>query len=148
MTMFARPDHQYIQRHTGRIVTERLFSDWIIHLLYAHTRENAPRMFNLLTARRANDWSAFWQFDMPARRSPAAVKRLIRQLDICLAECLAPEKLTSPRRLFERRFYHHGSEGRSFDVVDDGFLLFLEAPRRGAELVLVQGLLAHLRDGV
>lgn len=109
MTVLARPDHQYIQRHTGRIITERLFSDRIIHLLYAHTRENAPRMFNTLTARRANDWCAFWQFDLPARRSPAAVQRLIRQLGICLEECLAPEQLTSPRHLFERqiRFWQH-----------------------------------------
>ena len=109
MRMLARPEHQYIQRHTGRVVTERLLSDRIIHLLYAHARENAPRMFDMLTSRRANDGYALWQYDLPTRRSPAAVTRLIRQLGICLEECLAPEALTSPRRLFERqiRFWQH-----------------------------------------
>ena len=103
MPMLARPDHQYIQRHTGRVVTERLFSDRIIHLLYDHARENAPLMFDMLTSRRANDGYALWQYDLPTRRSPAAVTRLIRQLGICLEECLAPATLTSPRRLFERQ---------------------------------------------
>jgi phosphatidylserine decarboxylase len=109
MRMPARPGHQYIQRHTGRVVTERLFSDRIIHLLYAHARENAPLMFDMLTSRRANDGYALWQYDLPARRSPAAVRRLVRQLGICLEECLAPATLTSPRRLFERqiRFWQH-----------------------------------------
>jgi phosphatidylserine decarboxylase len=34
---------------------------------------------------------------------PAAVHHLIRELAIPMAECVAPESLTSPRRLFERQ---------------------------------------------
>jgi len=101
--MMTLPEHQYIQRDTGRVVTERLFSDRLIHLLYAHARERSPRVFDQLTSRRTNDCCAFWQFDLPSRRSPAAVRRMIRQLAIRMDECLSPDELTSPRKLFERR---------------------------------------------
>lgn len=101
--MTALPIHQYIQRDTGQVVTEQLFSDRLIHLLYGHAREHASTLFRQLTSRRANDCCALWQFDLPSRRSPAAVRRLIRDLAIPMTECLEPERLTSPRRLFERR---------------------------------------------
>jgi phosphatidylserine decarboxylase len=95
--------HQYIQRDTGRVVTERLLADNLIQWLYSRTRENAPRLFKQLTSRRTNDCCAFWQFDLPSRRSPSAVQRLIRELGIATAECLVPSDLISPRRLFERQ---------------------------------------------
>ena len=103
------PEHQYIQRDSGRVVTERLFSDKMIHLLYAHTREHAPRIFAKLVSRRTNDCCAFWHFDLPSRGSRAAVKRLIGQLGIRMEECLRPTELTSPRELVERqiRFWQH-----------------------------------------
>ncbi|REJ74153.1 MAG: hypothetical protein DWQ30_21620 [Acidobacteria bacterium] len=62
---------------------------------------------------------------------------------------LRPESdppISAPQQLFELDFYRHGSEGRSFDVDDEGFLLFIEAPRRGAEMILVQGLLSRLAE--
>ena len=37
--MTPLPEHQYIQRDTGRVITEELFSDRVIHLLYNHTKE-------------------------------------------------------------------------------------------------------------
>lgn len=101
--MIPLPIHQYIQRDTGRVVTEQLFSDRLIHLLYGHAREHAAGLFRKLTSRRANDCCALWQFDLPSRRSPAAVRRLIRDLDIAVAECLDPAALTTARDLFERR---------------------------------------------
>ena len=101
--MIQTVEHQYIQRENGRVVTERLVSDKTIHLLYAYARERAPWLFNQLTSRRANDCCAFWQFELPSRCSPSAVRRLVRHLGIRLDECLAPEALTSPRKLFERQ---------------------------------------------
>jgi phosphatidylserine decarboxylase len=100
--------HQFIRRSTGQVVTERLLADRLLQWLYSQARESTPRLFSQLTSRRVNDGCAFWQFDFPARRTPGAVSRLIRKLAIPLAECLAPETLTSPRRLFERqiRFWH------------------------------------------
>ena len=101
--MIHLPIHQYIRRDTGQVVTEQLFSDRLIHLLYAHAREHAGGLFQKLTSRRANDFCALWQFDLPSRCSPATVRRLIRELNIPVAECLDPTALTSARRLFERR---------------------------------------------
>jgi phosphatidylserine decarboxylase len=101
--------HQFIQRNTGQVISERLLADRLLQWLYSRTRENAPRLFNQLTSRRVNDCCAFWQFDFPSRRTSAAVNHLIRKLAIPMAECLAPEALNSPRRLFERqiRFWHY-----------------------------------------
>jgi phosphatidylserine decarboxylase len=85
------------------VITEALFSDKIIHLLYSQTRERSPLLFDMLTSRRTNDYCAYWQFDLPTRQSRTAVERMVRELGICLDECLAPEALTSPRKLFERQ---------------------------------------------
>ena len=95
--------HQYVERDTGLVVTERLLADRFLQFLYSRTREKAPHLFRQLTSRRVNDCCAFWQFDLPTRRSPSAVKRLVRELAIPLTECVAPGTLTSPRRLFERQ---------------------------------------------
>lgn len=115
--MPALPIHQYIQRDTGQVVTEHLFADRLIDLLYGHTREHAAALFRRLTSRWVNDTCAHWHFDLPPRQSPRAVRRMIRQLAIPAAECLEPEALTSPRALFERRIrYWHF---RPMDPADD-----------------------------
>lgn len=101
--MIDLPQHQYIQRETGRVVTERLVSDRMIQLLYGPAREHAAGLFRQLTSRRTNDGCALWQFDRPWGRSPAAVRRMIRDLAVPLEECLDPTVLTSPRKLFERQ---------------------------------------------
>jgi phosphatidylserine decarboxylase len=103
MTLPTLPPHQYIQRGTGRVVTERLFADRVVQLLYGRTREQAPGLFRRLTARRANNCCALWQFDLPSRRSLGTVRRMIRDLAVPMAECLDPQALTSPRALFERQ---------------------------------------------
>jgi len=95
--------HQFVRRNTGQVVTEHLLADRLLQWLYSRARESTPRLFKQLTSRRVNDGCAFWQFDFPPRRTPAAVDRMVRKLAIPLAECLAPESLTSPRRLFERQ---------------------------------------------
>ena len=103
MEMIPLDAHQFIQRDTGQVITERLLADNLLQWLYSRTREKAPRLFNQLISRRVNDCCAYWQFDFPTRRMPTAVKHLIRELAISFEECLDPETLTSPRRLFERQ---------------------------------------------
>jgi len=109
MKMVPLGPHQFVRRSTGQVVTERLLADRLLQWLYSRARENAPRLFNQLTSRRASDCCAWWQFDFPSRRTPAAVDHLVRELAIPMAECLAPETLTSARRLFERqiRFWRY-----------------------------------------
>ena len=50
--MINLPIHQYIQRDSGQVVTEQLFSDRLIHLLYAHTREHAAGAVRTVRGRR------------------------------------------------------------------------------------------------
>jgi phosphatidylserine decarboxylase len=95
--------HQYIQRDSGAVVTENLFSDRLVNLVYARGREKAPRLFHQLTSRRSNDLWAFIHFDLTFGHPRRAARRIIHSLGIDLSECLAPGALTSPRRVFERQ---------------------------------------------
>lgn len=102
--MIAFTAHQYIERGSGRVVTERLVADRLVQLLYAAAREQAPRVFQALTSARACRWMAHLSYDGPGRRRPAQLQRLVRDLEIDLAECVSsPQDLDSPRKLFERR---------------------------------------------
>ncbi len=41
--------HQYIKRSNSQVCNEPLFGDRIVRWLYHPVRENAPRLFRLLT---------------------------------------------------------------------------------------------------
>ncbi|WP_320056355.1 phosphatidylserine decarboxylase [Desulfuromonas thiophila] len=100
--------HQYIERYSGQVRTEQLFGDRLVRFLYHPLREQAPTLFRLLTSGYSSRLLALAQYDLdtfnPRLRQPA----FLRQYGIDLAECLEPERLTSARRLFERRIrYWH-----------------------------------------
>jgi phosphatidylserine decarboxylase len=101
--MSAPSQHQYIQRHSGAVITENLIADRLVHLVYSRGREIAPHLFRQLTSRRSSDLWAFLNFDLTAGHPRRAARRLIRSLGIDLDECLAAEALTNPRRVFERQ---------------------------------------------
>ncbi len=48
-----RQPHQFIDRHTGQVVTERLFADRTVNFIYQDVREKAPAAFKALTSARA-----------------------------------------------------------------------------------------------
>jgi len=48
------PDHQYIERRSGRVVTEYLLADRWINFLYTDIREKAPTLFKAVTSSRAS----------------------------------------------------------------------------------------------
>jgi phosphatidylserine decarboxylase len=102
--MNAHNAHQYIERDSGRIVTERLLADSLVQLLYGAAREKAFPLFQLLTSARASRWMARLHFDLSGLRDPRRLRRLVAELDIDLSECVAPpEDLNSSRKLFERQ---------------------------------------------
>jgi phosphatidylserine decarboxylase len=97
------PLHQYIERHTGRIVTEHPVADRLVRLIYAPVREHAPMLFRLLTSPRASALLAWMYYDRPLM-PPGRVGRMAHAAGIDLAECVDRlEALRSPRALFERR---------------------------------------------
>ncbi len=97
------PQHQYIQRHSGAVVTESLFSDRLVNLVYSHGREIAPSLFRQLTSRRSNDLWAYLNYDLTAGNPRRAARRVMRSLGIDQSECVAADALASPRQVFERQ---------------------------------------------
>ncbi len=97
------PQHQYIQRHSGAVVTESLFSDRLVNLVYSHGREFAPSLFRQLTSRRSNDLWAYLNYDLTVGNPRRAARRVMRSLGIDQSECMAADALGSPRQVFERQ---------------------------------------------
>lgn len=92
--------HQYIERDSGRAVTEQLLGDRLVRLLYHRIRENNSHLFRLLTSSWMSQALATVQFDRPVLNRQA----LLASCGINLQECLdPPEHLDTPRKLFERK---------------------------------------------
>jgi phosphatidylserine decarboxylase len=99
----AASAHQYIDRRTGGIVTERLIGDRTVAFLYNRLRENAPTMFRLLTSARISSFLAYCHYDMKGG-SPERYHKVFKRLGIDRRECVEPPAyFTTMRRIFERR---------------------------------------------
>ena len=96
--------HQYIDRETSRVTTERLIADWPIHCLYSSVRENVPLLFKAATSRRMSAILGYFKFDMPLTKWGTGCASRMRAMGIDLAECLdRPHELNTLRKLFERK---------------------------------------------
>jgi len=93
--------HQYIERGSGLTLSEPLFGDRLIGLLYHRVREHAPSLFRMITSPRLTDVLGFVNYDLPFGGSAAS--RFLRELNVDLGECLEPGELDTPRKVFERR---------------------------------------------
>lgn len=92
--------HQYIERDSGRIVTEQLFGDRMVRLLYHDVRENSAALFRILTSSRSSHILGLVNFDRPV----LSKRDFLAGCGIDLSECLdPPELLNTPRKIFERR---------------------------------------------
>jgi phosphatidylserine decarboxylase len=92
--------HQYIERDSGRVVTEQLIGDRMVRLLYHNVRENNTAMFRLLTSSWSSHILSMINFDRPVLSKGA----FLAKCGIDLSECLdSLEHLNTPRRIFERR---------------------------------------------
>jgi phosphatidylserine decarboxylase len=92
--------HQYIERDSGRVVTERLLGDRMVRLLYHSVRENNTALFRLLTSSWSSHILGLVNFDRPVLSQATFLARC----GIDLAECLdPPAELNTPRKIFERR---------------------------------------------
>lgn len=95
--------HQYVDRATGSVCTERFVGDRIIEFLYSPVREYAPAVFKALTSSCLTHWLAFFAFNMQSI-GITRTRKLARALNIREDEMLDPETaLRSPRNLFERQ---------------------------------------------
>lgn len=96
--------HQYIERGSGRIVTEQLYGDRMINFLYNRARENTGSFFKALTSSRSSKLLGFFNYDLPYFLGMCNSKHIIQALDIDIDECIdSLEQLNSPRKIFERK---------------------------------------------
>lgn len=92
--------HQYIERDSGRVVSEKLIADRMVKLLYHGVRENNSSLFRLLTSSWSSHILGMVNFDRPILSKRA----FLAGCGIDLAECLdPPELLDTARKVFERR---------------------------------------------
>jgi phosphatidylserine decarboxylase len=97
-----RQPHQFIERRTGRVLTETLYGDSLVRLLYSEVRENAPALYRLALSRRISAVLGFLNYDLPFGGALTGGHRFLRSAGIELDEC-AVENLNTMRKIFERK---------------------------------------------
>ncbi len=96
--------HQYIDRSTMRVETEKLVGDRSVGFLYNTLRENAPMMFHALTSKRMSSLLGYFHYDFPGGSRRSDGYRLFRSLGVDWRECVEPPVFfDSQRKVFERR---------------------------------------------
>ena len=101
--------HQYIDRDTGRICSERPLADGIINYLYAKEREDAGIVFRLLGSPWLSTLLGWVNYDLALGRSIPYLRRFLRECSVDMTECLEGQRgFRSARALFERqiRYWH------------------------------------------
>jgi len=96
--------HQYIERESGEVRTEKLYGDRFIRLLYHEVRENAPLLFRICTSARMSSLLGLINFDAPLTGGLVGNSRFLAECGVDLAECLQPPAFfDTPRKVFERQ---------------------------------------------
>jgi len=80
--------HQYVERHTGRVVTERLLADGIVNFLYSEAREDSSRLFRALTGARVSHLLGFINYDTVLCRKIAGSRSVLDSCAVDLSECV------------------------------------------------------------
>jgi phosphatidylserine decarboxylase len=92
--------HQYIERDSGKVVTEQLIGDRMVRLLYHDVRENSTKLFRILTSSWSSHILSLVNFDLPVLSESA----FLESCGIDMSECVAPSGyLDTPRKIFERK---------------------------------------------
>jgi phosphatidylserine decarboxylase len=96
--------HQYIERHSGAVRTERLFGDRLISFLYAPVWEHAPALYALLASAWSSRLFGFLCYDTVLSSRLLGVRRFLSACGVELEECVeSPARLSTARKVFERQ---------------------------------------------
>ena len=96
--------HQYIERDSGKVCTERLWGDGAISFLYSQTRERMPTLFRVLTSARVSSLLGLLRYDLTPFGEVSRIRDFPHEYGIDLSECVeSPEELDTPRKIFERK---------------------------------------------
>lgn len=97
-------EHQYIDRATGRVCSERPIADGVVNYLYCSRREEGSLLYRLLGSRRLSSLLGWVNYDFPLGQGLSGIRRFMRRNAIDLNECLGPvEALDTARKIFERK---------------------------------------------
>lgn len=101
--------HQYVERDTGQVCSERPIGDWIVNYLYSKKREEVPYVYQLLGSQWFSGFLGWVNYDFPLGQGISGIRRFLKSCAIDLSECVeSAEKLDSARKVFERRIrYWH-----------------------------------------
>ncbi|MBO0720521.1 MAG: phosphatidylserine decarboxylase [Blastocatellia bacterium] len=94
--------HQFVERCSGRILTERLYGDSLVRLLYSDVREKAPALYRLAISRRISAVLGFLNFDLPFGGALTGGDRFLRAAGVAIDECTVG-RLDTMRKVFERK---------------------------------------------
>lgn len=96
--------HQYIERATGNILTERLYADRIVNFIYSNVRENSAFVFNALVNKTVSSVLGYLNYDLALTAKLAGNRTFLKKMGVDLSECIdAIELLDTPRKIFERK---------------------------------------------
>ena len=99
--------HQYIERESGAVRTEKLYGDRFIRFLYNGVRENAPILFRLCTSSHMSSILGHINFDNPLAAGLAGNRRFLDECGVDLGECLEKaEFFDTQRKVFERQIHY------------------------------------------
>jgi phosphatidylserine decarboxylase len=102
--MTSSTRHQYINRDTGTVETERLYFDRAVNYIYSRVREQNKTVFEALTSSRATGILGYLNYDLPLKHYFHNPYKLAKILAVDLDECLdPPAELDTPRKFFERK---------------------------------------------
>lgn len=117
--IFTTYPHQYIERNSQLVVTERPIADRCIQFLYNSLRENVPAMFRAVTSERMSSILGYLHYDMVGRRNRSG-RQLLANIGADPGECVEPvEFYDSYRKVFERqiRYWENRPINRSASTI-------------------------------
>jgi phosphatidylserine decarboxylase len=96
--------HQYIDRRSSAVRTEPLFGDPVVAFLYAPLWEDGPALHALLTRPWSSRLLGYLYYDALLGARTRAMRKYLGACGVDLKECVEPpERLDTPRKLFERQ---------------------------------------------
>jgi phosphatidylserine decarboxylase len=103
MSFFSVP-HQYVDRQSGKVITESLLGDRMVAFLYSRMRERVPAVFNALISARLTSVLGHLRYDGWFDGHQIDSRKMAARLGINLDECLeAFLSINTLRQLFERK---------------------------------------------
>jgi len=117
--IFSPPTHQYIERYSQRIITEKLIGDRSISFLYNTVRESAPALFKAMCSGRMSSLLSFYHYDFLDRQRKGG-RDIFDKLNIDWQECTEGlDYYSTPRRIFERqiRYWHTRPMTRNIEAI-------------------------------